>query len=570
MAAPIEIVQENIKQVPESADIRLQIREMVKAQAESLDQSISPDMSKLRLLGEALLTKLGLPSVYLGYAMVEISNAYWLERFMSVSCNRRVLLLPQCLSDKSVCKGKLDSVGLHCACCGACDISELKREAESLGYQVITAEGTSSVLTRLLEGKADAVLGVACLDSLEKSHARISQIGIPHIAVPLLTDGCVNTKAEISEIYRLMRSVHHKSRNTYRSYLPLLRQSYSIFNGESLERLLILAGVKHGCLKNDNRDNPLQTTDCIALDWLVSGGKRLRPFITLAAYCVGKYGQEIASPDVDPSGYIPDNIKCLSIAIEALHKASLVHDDIEDNEEYRYGRKTVQAEFGVSPAVNVGDYLVGLGYNLITSQANHTGIEATAKILSSLSKAHLDLCRGQGAEIMWKGIKGESLKSVEALSIYAMKTAPAFEAALSTGLIAAGIDVDQEYISRFCVYLGEAYQIENDLDDWTSDERNHIVAGGDMLAGRPTILWAFICESGEVQNIKQALKGQDTDSQIRIATILLNQLGIFAKARTLRDKLRLKAVQTARDITDPNISSLLEFLVKVVLPERMQ
>lgn len=566
MAVPIEVIQDNIKQVPESSETRSEIRSAAVAVARLLDPGRSPDMNELRAAGESLLSEMGLPSVYLGYVMVNISNAFWRERFDSVSHDRRLLLLPQCLSDRNSCQGSLDSVGLHCAFCGACEIADLKREAESLGYQVITAEGTSSVLMRLLEGKADAVLGVACLDSLEKSHSRISQIGIPHIAVPLLTDGCENTTAEISEILTLLRSSGTAVPSVYRSYLPLLRQAYALFSSDSIDQLLTLTGNMRAGSPND----PVQATDAIALNWLMSGGKRLRPFVTLAAYAVGKYGEEIADPTVDPADLIPDHVKCLALAIEALHKASLVHDDIEDHEEFRYGHKTVQAEFGESPAVNVGDYLVGLGYNLISSQADKLGSDVACKILSSLSKAHLDLCRGQGAEIMWKSIRGESLKPVEALSVYALKTAPAFEASLTTGLAAAGISVDQDLLSRFCVYLGEAYQIENDLDDWTSDELNHIVAGGDMLAGRPTILWAFICEMGEAQNVKQALSDSTSESKLQTAILLLNSLGIFQKARTLRNKLRNKAIETAAQVNDPNISSLLAFLVKVILPSRIE
>ena len=58
----------------------------------------------------------------------------------------------------------------------------------------------------------------------------------------------------------------------------------------------------------------------------------------------------------------------MALAIEALHKASLVHDDIEDDDEFRYGRPTLHRVHGVAQAVNVGDFLIGLGYRLIAGE----------------------------------------------------------------------------------------------------------------------------------------------------------------------------------------------------------
>ena len=80
----------------------------------------------------------------------------------------------------------------------------------------------------------------------------------------------------------------------------------------------------------------------IALDWLKEGGKRLRPFVTIAAYAVARHGIGRSGLRRRTSGeQIPLPIRRLALAIEALHKASLVHDDIEDDDEFRYGRPTL-------------------------------------------------------------------------------------------------------------------------------------------------------------------------------------------------------------------------------------
>src|SRR5262249_18434805 len=133
---------------------------------------------------------------------------------------------------------------------------------------------------------------------------------------------------------------------------------------------------------------------------------------------------------------IPAAVRRVAMAMEAFHKASLVHDDIEDDDEYRYGSETLHRRYGLSTAINVGDYLVGLGYRLIASAGDDLPSDAVAGILKRLSEAHVKLAEGQGAELLWRDNRHDevTLQPIEALKIYALKTAPAFEAALYAGL----------------------------------------------------------------------------------------------------------------------------------------
>ena len=85
---------------------------------------------------------------------------------------------------------------------------------------MIVAEGTTSVLTKVLEGEADAIFGVACLDSLEKSFHRVAELGFPYMALPLLKDGCVATVAEADQIRILLAA-----ETAGRSGAPQLRSS---------------------------------------------------------------------------------------------------------------------------------------------------------------------------------------------------------------------------------------------------------------------------------------------------------------------------------------------------------
>ncbi|MCL5104785.1 MAG: polyprenyl synthetase family protein [Armatimonadetes bacterium] len=566
MSAVRNVRAPDIKQVPNEKAARNAIREQAVEFASDLDTSRPPVWNDLESRGRALLCRLALPQVYLGYAMVTVSNEFWRRRFESVPFDRRLLLLSHCLSDKSSCVASRDSVGLRCENCGACDIGDLKARAEKLGYEVIAAEGTSSAVMKVLEGDADAILGVACLDSLEKSYTRVVELGIPHIAVPLLRNGCVNTEAEIDEIVTILNSASGHVVSGPRSYLPLLRETARIFDTTSL--LDLLPRDIAPLLGTDEAPDSMTATEAIALDWLGSRGKRLRPFITVSAYAVARHGSVVTEPDTDPVSLIPKPVRRIALAIEALHKASLVHDDIEDNDEFRYGRRTIHKEYGVPPAINIGDYLVGLGYRLVAGEASTLGAECVADILSRLSSAHLDLCRGQGAELLWHDRQGASLRPIDALSIYALKTAPALEVALYAGLRAGGVEIDGALLRQFCVYLGEGYQILNDFDDWDTETANHVVAGGDVLAERPTILRAFALEAGGGEVLEMSLKAEDNMAAVDLLRKSYSDLGAFDKAQRLLDRLRDRARDLAGRVEPPALRELMDFLIGIMLPER--
>src|SRR4029077_3595228 len=195
-----------------------------------------------------------------------------------------------------------------------------------------------------------------------------------------------------------------------------------------------------------------------------------------------------------------DAIKRTAMSIETFHKASLVHDDIEDDDEFRYGEPTLHRKYGTATAINVGDYLIGLGYRLISRDAATVGADAAADILDRLADAHMKLAEGQGAELLWRDSLDKRLTPLDALKIYALKTSPAFEAAIYSGLRLAGPEHDAAWVGQFSRHLGVAFQILNDLGDWQGDNHSKLLAGGDVLGGRPTVLWALALEGSNEQD----------------------------------------------------------------------
>jgi len=526
-----------------------------------LDPLHPPVWDDLEAQGKHLLASLSFSDTYLGFAMVSINNAFWQRPFAAVPFSRRLLLLPKCLSHSTACAGYYDTVGLHCQGCGACHIQALTTRAEALGYQVLVAEGTSSVLLKILDGEADALLGVACLDSLEKSFSQVSGLGIPNVAVPLLTDGCTDTEAELDAVLAYLTAHGEQSDIQPYTCMPLLRETAHCFSEPQLSALL--APYVH-C---DNTGSLLHATDAIALDWLQHGGKRLRPFITVAAYAVARHGIGVLSPNAEIDELIPVEIRRIALAIEALHKASLVHDDIEDDDAFRYGRETLHRVYGIPPAMNVGDFLVGLGYRLIAGQQEALGTQPIGDILAILANAHLELCRGQGAELLWQR-QGGVLHAQDVLAIYALKTAPAFEVAIYAGLRAADCPIDRPRLTQVATYLGEGYQLLNDLTDWQSDDANKVTAGLDVLAARPTLLWAFAQEAGAGARLAELMSARkETEPALIVSEIrrVYTDAGVFAKADRLLATLRRRATEGAEQFAHPAVQELMRFLIRIIL-----
>jgi geranylgeranyl pyrophosphate synthase len=559
---------DDINRGPADAETRAAIRSAAAQVAATLDRSHPPMREDLEGWGQLVLARLELSRRFLGFAMVAVSNAFWRPVLEAIPFHRRLFLLPHCLSDRGVCRGTYDSVGLHCAGCGSCEIDALKTQAEQLGYAVIVAEGTSSLFLKILEDDVDAIFGVACLDSLEKSFQHLVDLGVAHMAVPLLKDGCRNTEAEIDLIRDLLTAEAAPTLAAPRSYMLLLRETTRMFQPPLFAELLAPYLESAELANHPEEGSP--SVEGIALDWLREGGKRLRPFVTIAAYAIARHGMAVLDCGPEIHERIPLTIWRLALAIEALHKASLVHDDIEDDDEFRYGRPTLHRQHGVAQAVNVGDYLIGLGYRLIAGEMASLGMDCSSDILSQLSHAHLELCRGQGAELQLGNRPPESLQPAEVMKVYAQKTAPAFEVALYSGLRAADRTMDLDTLRRYATYLGEGFQIRNDLEDWREDDRNKRNRGLDVLAGRPTMLRVFAAGSAWASELAALAhsNGQFTpaDRVERFREIYCRS-GAFARTEQLYQKLRDRALEAAAQFPTADLQELMRFLVRMVLRE---
>ena len=485
--------------VPSTKQLREELRETCRQVAAGLNREIPPSKDELEAISRKILADAGQPEGFIGWIMVVLSSAFWEDQIRTIPPERRLFLLPHCLKHSEGCPADYDEFGLACKTCGACSIADFRATAEEMGYKVLVAEGSPIVLKIIVSGHVDAIVGVACLNVLEKAIDKILLAGIPCMAVPLLSSDCRNTSVDEDWVDQMIRVPYENKQASTRSYLHLMRASNQLFEADSLERLVprIRGGKSLAEANGQGVGNldPIAATEAVAHDFLAAGGKHSRPFITMAVYDAMTEGGATLANGAEVVENYSDAIKRTAMSIETFHKASLVHDDIQDNDAFRYGDDTLHRKYGIPSAINIGDYLIGLGYRLVSGDRNELGAETAADILDYLADAHLRLSEGQGAELMWRDANDKQLKPIDALKVYALKTAPAFESAFYSGLRLAGpCDDYVQPIKQFARNLGVAFQILNDLKDWEWDEDNKNTIGSDLLGGRPTLLWALALE----------------------------------------------------------------------------
>lgn len=399
------------------------------------------------------------------FVLILLNNAMWEHVFARIPYNRRTLILPPCLRDQERCPAHFDELGLLCEHCGACPISALQEEAERRGYAVLIAEGTSIVTSLVDRGLIDGVVGVSCMESLEAAFPHMIAHAVPGLAIPLLTNGCANTSVDVDWIQAALRLDVHDGWHTRLDIEALRADVHAWFAPERLRADLCIGET---------------ATEEIALAWLARSGKRWRPFLTACVY---------RALHLMASAMSTDLVRRAAIAVECFHKASLVHDDIEDNDDVRYHAPTLHREHGIPIALNIGDLLIGEGYRLLASA--DADVELRAAMLRIAAEGHRALCLGQGEELLWMR-NPAPLAPARVLDIFRLKTAPAFEVALRIGAVCAGVDEElHAVLAGFSTALGVAYQIHDDLEDVfgvDTDDR--------LDATKPSLLCALAYEVG--------------------------------------------------------------------------
>ncbi len=522
--------------VPQTKDLRERLRQAARdyVQQQQLIGPVSTD--ELRIHAKSILKEAGVGAVCTDFAAILISNEVWRDTVAAIPYDKRLLLLPRCLRHATRCPAKCDEVGLLCEHCGLCIIDQFKAQAEDLGYAVLIAEGSPVVMSLIETGQIEAVVGVSCLSTLERVYPYMEAGAVPGLAFPLLHDGCVNTRVDTDWLWEALYETTEA--RTLRLDIESIHDTvYTWFKPESIETILA-PGSHHPAV--------------LACQWMAGAGKRWRPFLTACTYEAAAEASATVSQDA---------LHRVAVAVECFHKASLIHDDIEDDDALRYGRQTLHTEFGVPIALNVGDLLLGEGYRLLVE--NDLAPDIKARLIEIAASAHRTLCLGQGAELAWARAP-RPLCVNEILDIFRQKTAPAFAVALKLGAVLAGSDSSVlQVLHDYSQALGTAYQIRDDLDDlYTDDEsRAHIIT-------RPSILCALAHEQASPAD-QAFLAGMGHDPLPTKSTLdkmlkIFTRLQSETQAANLLETFKSQAIGSLASLRNTHLKSLLRRLISKI------
>lgn len=216
-----------------------------------------------------------------------------------------------------------------------------------------------------------------------------------------------------------------------------------------------------------------------------SGGKRLRPaLLVLSNYAVG--------------GNADEGVIRLATVMEMLHTATLVHDDIIDNADLRRGRASINSRFGDQTAVLMGDWLYMSAFETSLRQRS-------LEILDILTRLTRKMTEGELMQLTLIG--NADINEDQYFDILRRKTAYLFSACCEIGaLLAGGTAVEQSALRDYGMNLGIAFQLADDLLDFTADE-NMLgkASGADLLEGKVTLPLIIAAKSDE--SIRSSIKG---------------------------------------------------------------
>lgn len=196
-----------------------------------------------------------------------------------------------------------------------------------------------------------------------------------------------------------------------------------------------------------------------------SGGKRLRPLVSLLS--------------ARAAGYEGNQHIDIAAVVEFLHTATLLHDDVVDQSDLRRGKATVNNVWGNAPSVLVGDFLISRAFQMVVALGN-------LRVLGIISDATNLIAEGEVLQLI--NCRDPETTEARYMDVIHYKTAKMFEAAAEAGSVLAANSNLEECFARYADHLGRAFQLIDDVLDYTGnpDEMGKNV-GDDLAEGKPTL-----------------------------------------------------------------------------------
>src|SRR5262245_21442535 len=247
-----------------------------------------------------------------------------------------------------------------------------------------------------------------------------------------------------------------------------------------------------GLLSAVPRREPQQHLYAPLSSYLSRTGKGIRPALCLAT-CRAFGG--------DPSDAQPS-----ATAIEMLHNAFLVHDDIEDESELRRGLPTMHTEYGVPFAVNAGDMLTALSIRILRENFPVLGPPLTWRVYDEFEHMMQESLEGQAMELGWVRDNRCDLTDEDYLRMVLKKTCwySFIQPCRIGALIATRDTLNLDRFNRFGYYLGAAFQIQDDLLNLTGEQSRYgKEIAGDLLEGKRTLMLVHLLRNAEERDARR-------------------------------------------------------------------
>jgi heptaprenyl diphosphate synthase len=280
-----------------------------------------------------------------------------------------------------------------------------------------------------------------------------------------------------------------------------------------------------------------------SLKLLQAGGKRIRPIFVLLGANFGNYEIE--------------KIKYLAVALELIHMASLVHDDVIDDSDLRRGKPTVKAQWDNRVAMYTGDYLFARSLEYMTKLEN-------VEIHKVLSNTIIEVCVGEMVQMKDKYRFDQNLRDY--LRRIKRKTALLIAASCQLGAVAAGAPKDVcKKLYQFGYNVGMSYQIIDDILDFTGTEKQlGKPAGGDLLQGNITLPVLYAMEKPGLRETICSVNEKTSQQVIKEIIEQIKQTDAIERSNKLSQRYLERALKIMDDLPDNRAKKSLKDIAKYI------
>ncbi|WNN44811.1 MULTISPECIES: octaprenyl diphosphate synthase [Winslowiella] len=272
------------------------------------------------------------------------------------------------------------------------------------------------------------------------------------------------------------------------------------------------------------------------------GGKRIRPMIAvLAARAVNYSGKQHVT---------------VAALIEFIHTATLLHDDVVDESDMRRGKATANAAFGNAASVLVGDFIYTRAFQMMTSLGS-------LRVLALMSEAVNVIAEGEVLQLM--NCNDPDITEESYMRVIYSKTARLFEAAAqSSAILADASDAQEKALQDYGRYIGTAFQLIDDLLDYSADGQTlGKNVGDDLSEGKPTLPLLHAMQHGNAEQaamIRKAIEEGNGRHLLEPVLETMRQHGSLEWTRARAEQEADKAISALQALPESPWRSALEAL----------